>query len=378
MKHFQARTEDKLRVWSNRLDYGLHKSFSLFSKEPSLSNVRNILVVELKRIGDILVATPTLRTLKRGFPNANVDVVVLPGMEEVLEGNPHINKVFSWDRRKLKENLKLYQNQIQNKYDLAVILHNGTYEVSKILRDANIPYRIGCTRVGFKEPKGYFLTKQHLPDTKLKHKIEDNLDVLKLINLYPMDNRKPEAFVSKSAEKSLKELLKKSGLKPADKLVVMSTVSYTHPTWSRNRFAELADKLIEKDKSKIIFVGTLKEKKFIADIRKLMKRRAYNWTGKTSIQELFALIKKASLVVGIDSSATNIAGAFNTPVITLFGAGDHRIWKPRSDKSIAIQRTHEVCTACMKSGCKFKGSRFLECMKALQVEDVLRAVDKIR
>ena len=94
MKNFQARIEDKLRVISNYLDYSLYKTRRLFSREPSLNNVRNILVVELKRIGDILVATPTFRALKRNFPQANIDVVIPPGMEEVLFSNPDINKIF--------------------------------------------------------------------------------------------------------------------------------------------------------------------------------------------------------------------------------------------------------------------------------------------
>ena len=65
MKNLQARTEDKLRIISNSLDYLLYKTRTLFTKEPSLNNIKNILVVELKRIGDILVTTPTLRALKK-------------------------------------------------------------------------------------------------------------------------------------------------------------------------------------------------------------------------------------------------------------------------------------------------------------------------
>ena len=164
MKHLQARLEDKLRIISNIFDYSLHKTRNLFTKKPSLNNVKNILVIELKRIGDILVATPTLKALKKNFPQANIDIVIPPGMEEVLLLNPNINKILVWDRDKIKENYNIYLQQIKEKYDLGIILHNGTYLVSKLLKDANIPYRIGCTKVGLSEPKGYFLTKQLLPD----------------------------------------------------------------------------------------------------------------------------------------------------------------------------------------------------------------------
>ena len=377
MKHLQARTEDKLRIISNTLDYSIHKTRTLFTKEPSLNNVKNILVIELKRIGDILVATPVFRALKNRFPDANIDVIVLPGMENVLYGNNNIHQVLAWDRDKIKENYSAYLQQIKDKYDLAVILHNGTYEVSKLLKEANIPYRIGCTRVGFREPKGYSLTKQLLPDKKLKHKIEDNLDVLKLININNIEDKNPEAYITKKAEIGTKNLLKKNNITNKDFIVILHTVSWTHPTWFKERFAELADKLIEKYKAKIIFVGAEKEIEFIKEIQSLMKKKSINLAGKTSIQELFALIKRVDLVIGIDSASTNIAAAFKTPVIALFGAGDKTIWAPYSENSISIQKD-EVCTACMKSECKWKGERYLECMKAISVKDVLEAVENLK
>lgn len=377
MKNFQARIEDKLRILSNYLDYSLFKARTLFSKEPSLDNVKNILVIELKRIGDILVATPTFRVLKKNFPNANIDVVVPHGMEEVLLLNPNINKILAWDRDKIEENYNTYLQQIKDKYNLAVILHNGTYEVSKLLKDANIPYRIGCTRVGFREPKGYFLTRQLLSDKKLKHKIEDNLDVLKLININNIKDKNPEAYVSKEADLWAKQKFKEQKINKKDFIVVFSAVSWTHPTWFKERFAELADRLIEDYKAKIIFLGTDKEKEFIYSVKELMKQRKNNyWFGRTSIQELFAVIKNSSLVIGIDSGPTNIAAALNKPVITLFGAGDKTIWAPYSENSISIQKD-EVCTACMKAKCKWKDDRYLECMKAIEVDDVLKVADKL-
>ncbi len=378
MKHFQARLEDKLRILSNYLDYSLFKARKLFLKEPSLPDeVKNILVIELKRIGDILVATPTFRALKKNFLNANIDIVVPPGMEEVLYGNLNINKILVWDRDKIKENYPIYLQQIKNKYDLAVILHNGTYQVSKLLKEANILYRIGCTRVGLSEPKGYFLTKQLLPDRKLKHKIEDNLDVLKLININNVADKSPEAYVSKEADLWVKQKFKEHKINNKDFIVVFSVVSWTHPTWFKERFAELADKLIEEYKAKIIFVGTEKEKEFIFSIKELMKHKNNYWLGQTSIQQLFAIIKNSNLVVGMDSGLTNIAAAFKTPVIALFGAGGKTIWAPYSQNSISIQKD-EVCTACMKSECKWKGERNLECMKAITVDDILNTVEKLK
>ena len=109
MKNFQARMEDKLRIISNYTDYSLHKIHLIFTKKDKFpSEIKKVLVIELKRIGDILVATPALRALKKSFSQADIDIVVLPGMEEVLYGNKNIHQVFVWDRDKIKKNNSVY------------------------------------------------------------------------------------------------------------------------------------------------------------------------------------------------------------------------------------------------------------------------------
>jgi heptosyltransferase-2 len=194
-----------------------------------------------------------------------------------------------------------------------------------------------------------------------------------------MDDKHPEIYVSKETQSWVETKFKEKKITEKDFTVIFSVVSQSHPTWFKERFALLADKLIEKYKAKIVFVGTNKEKKFIYDVKRLMKsRRNHYWFGQTTIQGLFALINNSKMVVGIDSSPTNIAAAFKIPVVALFGAGDRTIWHPFNKNSISIQRKHEVCTACMKSFCKFKNHRYLECMKSITVNDVLRAVERLK
>ena len=80
----------------------------------------------------------------------------------------------------------------------------------------------------------------------------------------------------------------------------------------------------------------------------------------------------------------HIAAAFDKPVIALFGAGNPKIWRPLTENSIVIFKDKEVCTSCMKYGCRFVKNPFLknkkkayECMKAIKVDDVLKAVDSL-
>ena len=57
---------------------------------------RRILVVCLRRIGDVLLATPLLRSLKNAYPLAEIDALVFAGTAGMLEGNADVRRVIAW------------------------------------------------------------------------------------------------------------------------------------------------------------------------------------------------------------------------------------------------------------------------------------------
>ena len=125
----------------------------------------------------------------------------------------------------------------------------------------------------------------------------------------------------------------------------------------------------------MIFTGTEKEKYFVEKIRSLMKNKSISVVGST-LQEYFSIIKNAYFVLCIDTSAQHIAAALNVPVVSIFSAGDKRIWHPYSKNSVAIQNM-KVCISCMKDHCNIKGKRHLECVRSISNEYILEKVDKL-
>src|SRR3989344_8876924 len=206
MKKLRFRLEDKARMFVNYLDYYLFK-LTHFPKR--LPEINKIIVIELKYMGDIIVTTPVYSAIKKKFPSAKIDVAVPNGMEDVLYGNKNINKIIIMDRN----NPKLDEN-----YDLAVILHNGTKKICKLLKQ-KAKYRIGCTRVGITEPKGYYLNRKAKP-AKWQHKVFDNLNVLKTIDVN-VEKPKLELHVNPNARKSINEKLRKYKVSSKDKIIVI-------------------------------------------------------------------------------------------------------------------------------------------------------------
>ena len=226
------------------LDYFLDYGYMFPFKFKRLKSPKRILIVELKFIGDIIVTTPTIKALKQKFPEANMDILVPESMKDVLYGNPNINEILPFDY-----NFKKWTKELRGKYDLAVILHNGTFNVSKMLLKAKIPFRIGCTKVGFLESRGLFLHRKTLPTYKIKHKVDDNLDVVKTIGICSATNYL-ELYTDKKAESSMKKKL------PKKYFVIHNTSRHAqNREWIPERFAETVDVLNKEYNTEAVISG---------------------------------------------------------------------------------------------------------------------------
>ena len=174
--HPLKRFEDKVRDFVMWLDYVVYALLNPFKFKSFPKKVERILVVELLRMGDLLVSTPSIRALKEKFKDAKIDVLVLPEMKELLKNNSFVDEVLIYaSPKRTKEVLS------SKKYDLSVILHPGSFKVSWLLFCSNIKYRLGCAKSGIRYGKGFFLNKKIKPNLVWQHKIEDNLDVVRSI-----------------------------------------------------------------------------------------------------------------------------------------------------------------------------------------------------
>ena len=129
---------------------------------------------------------------------------------------------------------------------MAIILHPhpeiGARRVGRILYRSKIPFRIGCTKVGIKEGKGCYLNRKTKPTFKLKHKIEDNLDVIKTIGIETNDKH-IELYTTKKSDDKVREILNK--LNKKKNLVIHPIPQHKTHEWVAERFAEVSDKLIK-------------------------------------------------------------------------------------------------------------------------------------
>jgi len=140
--------------------------------------------------------------------------------------------------------------------------------------------------------------------------------------------------------------------------------------WLPERFAAVGDALTEELGCAVVLTGGPTDLPMAASIAGAMRREPLVAAGKTSLGEIAALLAACDLLVSVDTSAGHIAAAVDTPVVSLFGPGDPRIWAPQGDRVAVLTADGLDCLGCKTSQCKRDDH---PCMSGITVEAVLAA-----
>jgi heptosyltransferase II len=337
---------------------------------------RRILITRTDRLGDVLLSTPVIKALRQKFPQSYIAMMVSPYTKDAVEGNPDLDEVIIFDKEAEHKGwlatFKFAKGLKAKKFDLVIVLH-PTVRIHLLTFFSGIPRRLGYDR------KFKFLLTDRIKHTKQrgeKHESEYALDLVRYLGIKPQE---PSLFmpIKPESEEWVKTLFKNEGIKDSDKLLAIhaaaSCASKILPT---ERFAEVADKLVQKYGFKVCIVSGPKDIQKAEELFRNIHTKALNLAGKTSISQLASLLKRCQLLISTDSGPMHVASALGIPVIAVFGRSQAGLspqrWGPLGKNSRVLYKT-VGCTICLAHNCQ-KG---FACLKAITVEDVLRAADSI-
>jgi len=337
--------------------------------------VTNILVLKLRYLGDVLLATPVLRALRERVPHAKVTMAVSAGTEAVLKWNPHINDVIVVGRTGIGTQLDLLRRLRRQKFDCVIDLTDGD-------RSAILAWATGAAvRVGVNEEhrwRGLLYTNVARRSPDSRHRIDQDLDVLRALGVDPILTP-PVLKTSGSDDEEATRLLRTldSGLdaSPVNRPLVMLQpgARYWFKAWPAERFAELADRLTVRFDCRVLIGGDHHERELAETIQKQARSRPIVVAGRTTILQHAALIKRCALFVGNDNGPMHMAAALGTPVVALFGPSDPAEWGPRGAPSEVVYKGLD-CRRCFHPTC-FRGEQ--SCMKLIMVEEVFAAAERL-
>lgn len=345
---------------------------------------RNILVLLLDSIGDVLVATPALRELRNFYPRADITCVTGSWSQDILSHNPRVTQLLIYNARwlcrseqasSLGDTINLLMLLRRKKFDLGIQLRIDPLGLF-LLFLAGAKRRIGYGCQG----NGFLLTQVVPYDSNL-HVLERNMRVIQSLNPQP-----PTAFdlcdsqlefpISRQASTYIDGLLRhcalnRAGLRIGVHPVPGAIVNY----WRQDSFAEVCDALVEKYDAHIVFLGARKDQPYISGIAKLMKNPCVSLAGLTDLTQYRALVSKLHLLISVDTAARHVATASLTPVIALLGGVNDEISWGGYGKHHYVMRGEADCSPC------FRMQRCItqtyECMHNLKPPMVLETCDQV-
>lgn len=358
-----------LRITDRYLGNILTNVFSIFKNRTKVKEINTILIVNLWGMGDAALTLPLIKEVKQLFPAAQLDILATKRVQGVYLDQENVDNIL------LLENFGTFRKL--RYYDLA-------FDSEQYMNiSALAAFFLSKKVVGYSHGQRAKLYSKRVDFNDRQHMVHTYLDLLRVIS---PDIKNPLELVKLSYnpgdQQYIENLFEEGKITKDDFIVglcVNSAESAHSRKWAKEKFAQLADLLVEKYKAKIVIVGAMNDYADNETVIKLMKHseEATNTAGKTTLKQSIALIDCCKLFISNDTGPMHLAAAQSVPTIGLFGPNLPLRYSPYGRKNIAIRKAviEEPCINVHKGtipDCKDHNH-----MSRIEVEDVMREVEKI-
>jgi ADP-heptose:LPS heptosyltransferase len=336
------------------------------------SQARRILVMRLDNIGDVVMTSPVLRTLKENLPASHLTLMVSPGGSKAAPLLPWVDEVLPW--RVLWQDLGRLPHDPTREWELIETLRKGSYDAAIILTSfkqtphaaayacylAGIPLRLGES----KEWGGGVLTDEAPVSPDELHQAERNLRLIEHVG-FQVQDRALEVRVPEAARRDTAVLLEAGGVLPGAPYVLLCPwTSCQARTYAPDRFARAARCLSEETGWPVVVSGTETDRVCSGEMLGVLDGRGVDLVGATDLSALAALVEGARLVLTNNTSTMHLADALRAPTVVLFSGTElEEQWRPRHT-IYRLLRRETRCSPCYAFTCPYE----LECLDILPEE----------
>ena len=337
-----------------------------------LLNAMHILVVKISSLGDVVLATASLRAIRRKFPQAKIYCLVGKESRKILQHCPYLDGLIVYDAsfkdRGIFKFLKLTSRLRKYRFDKIIDLQNN--RKSHLLSFLSFPRE----SYGYNNGKWGFLLTHALKDSKTAMSpVAHQFQVLKLLGISQEDVPALELWPSPKDEQYIAELFESEWLGNARHIVgIHLAAKWKTKNWPMEYMAKLCDLLSAKN-IRVIITGAEKDKPLLSRLLTLTKSKPSILVGKTDIVQLAALLKRCQVFITPDSAPLHVAAAVGTPTIALFGPTDSQRHAPPGDKIMILEKK-PPCAPCYSAHCRVLTH---VCMKEITPEEVAGVVEDL-
>lgn len=350
---------------------------------PDLSQIKKILVIKIRNLGDVLLTSPIFPILKDRFPRAKIDLYINQEGVDLMESHPCIDEIIPYDRSCKKKFIfsrffyewKILQSIRKNKYDLILNLTEGD-RGAICAKVSKAPITVGFDPGESRSKRKIYTHLVKVPGPP-RHTVEIHLDALRRIGIFPRrEEKKLSLFVKDKARKKVSELLTKKGV--SSFIMIHPVARWTFKRWPEEKVQALLYKLLERGEKMVITAGN--DPKEMASLNRITKDihsdNLLVCNGTLSLAEFAAMIENSSLLISMDTLAAHIASSLQKKLVVLFGPTSEQKWGPwQNDNAIVLTKPFS-CRPCFMDGCG--GSKRSQCLEEIEVEEVLEAMEKLQ
>jgi lipopolysaccharide heptosyltransferase I len=344
----------------------------------------NILIVKLSAIGDVIHTLPALNAIRKAYPKARITWLVEEAAHDLVKDHPALDRILISKRKRWLKELRspLFLSAMKEMYRFLKELRDTHYDMildfqASLKSGILIALARGKRKIGFGKglehmEYSYLFLNERLPAVSMEHHaLTRGLMLLNGLGI-PTPEVEYRLSVSDHDRQQVDDLLQKYGLVNPGRFVVVNPVAkWESKLWSNEKFARLADRIIDEYDAEIIFTGGIEDRSIIQNIMSTMEGRAINLAGHTTLKMLAALYEKAALFISTDTGPMHLAAAVGTPVVAIFGPTAPWRTGPFGSGHQVIQDRLE-CSPCFKRRCSNN-----KCMEQISVQKVVDGVNII-
>ncbi len=332
---------------------------------------RNIIVRMPNWLGDMVMATPVLRDLRKAWPEATITAMCQSPLSVLLEADPYVDEVFSfhrvngWLRR--QENRDVIGKLQDGHYDLGILLTNSFSSAWWFMR-GGVKNRVGYRSFG----RGLFLNKAIGSPARLEkmHQVLYYKRILRDLGVATSKSR-PLIHLHKGEVDVARGRLEIFGITEHHRIVGVNPAAAYGPAkqWPADRFRAVIEKLLEDPLVRIVVFGDNSGSAVAKEICSELGDRVVNLAGRTSLREFAALVKCCHAFLSNDSGPMHLSAALQIPLVAIFGSTNPERTRPYDWGRVIYKNVS--CSPCYKRECPID----FRCMMRIEVAEVVKAVE---
>jgi heptosyltransferase-3 len=351
-------------------------------------DMNSVLVVCTRRIGDVLLATPVIRSLKTALPHLMIDMLVFEGTQDIVSGYADLRRVLTIpERPSAGAHFELFR-MIRRRYDVAISVLAGdrpTFHAWVAGR-----YRVGTLLPDSKSWWKRRLLHEWVPFDNLQtHTVAMNLQLLAPLEITPVGT--PVVSWTPEDEASIYRLFPHM-LDGQRYAVFHVSPKFAYKTWTAAGWIALGQWLIDQGVTVVVTGVESAETAYCKQVVRGLSG-AVNLVGHVTLPALGYLLSRAALYVGTDTAVSHMAAAVGTPTVVLFGPSNPVKWGPwpkdfpptvhspwhksgsqRQGNVFLLQGDGE-CVPCLAEGCDRHVNSLSECLQQLPARRVIQAAE---